>query len=514
MMQSIPTRIVDSSGNPFTVEVPQPVLAQMGRKARASIDAARDTTEFARHWANADQLDADSSHRKDVRHKLMHRSRYEADSNGYYDGILSTHCNMTIGVGPKLRMLTKNKNFNQLVEREFATWADRIQLRRKLWCMYHAYLMDGEAFAVMQSNPSLPGPVQLDLMLIEADQVQTPYIPIQDRGKIDGITFDAFNNILYYDVLEQHPGSMNHVLLNLEPVKVPAPYMLHLFPMKRPGVHRGKPAMTSTLNLGATSRRVREATVAKVETQADFTVLLKSLYPANELDEPEAMDAFEIEKRMAVTLPNSVEAQQLKNDTPTANYGEFNRLQVSELGRPISMPVNLGLCDSSTYSFASGKLDTICYFGGVEVDRTDINLLLLDRIFAEWFREWRLTGDQADMGPAHRFDWPAKPIIDDRAEAGATDTRLKNGSITLRQVYSNQGLDLEDELLVMAEDYFGDSSEENVNKMREVLLYTHFPAAKPEPAPAAPATEQSAMASLTRQLKRLEAQLAELEITG
>lgn len=528
-MQTLTTRIVDSSGNPFTVEVPQPVLAQMGRRARLSIDAARDSEEFRRHWANADRLDADSSHSKAVRHKLISRSRYEADSNGYYDGTLSTHCNTVVGTGPKLRMLTKNKPFNQLVERDFGVWSERVGLARKMWCMYHAYLMDGETFAVMQTNPGLPGNVKLDFQPLEAEQVQTPYIPIHQKGHIDGIRFDRWNNVQYYDVLEEHPGSTNQVNINLQPIPVRARDMLHLFPMKRPGTHRGKPAMTSTLNLGASSRRVREATVAKVETQADFTVLLKSLYPPTDLDTADPMDAFEIEKRMAVTLPNNLEAQQLKNDTPGANYGEFNRLQVGELGRPISMPVNLGLGDSSTYSFASGKLDTICYFRGCDVDRAMIALLLLDRLFAEFFREWRLvnTGieiDEEDMGPVHQFDWPAYPIIDDVADARATDTRLKNGSTTLRQVYTNRGQDYEDELQVMAEDTFGEASEENIAKCRQINVLNNTSAqAIPFvahllgitlPAPTQQASESAAMAGLTRQLKRLEAQLSELEISG
>src|SRR3990172_4569166 len=131
------SNIVDSNGKPLehrNGHVREDLVRALAanspvHKVKASYDAARDTEEFRRHWANSDSLDADSANSRTVRHKLMRRSRYEWGSNGYYDGSLETHANMVVGVGPKLRMLTQNKPFNQLIERDFAAWALAVRLR-------------------------------------------------------------------------------------------------------------------------------------------------------------------------------------------------------------------------------------------------------------------------------------------------------------------------------------------------------------------------------------------------
>lgn len=449
---------------------------RQSRRAKLTYDAARDSQEYARHWANADALDADSANNYDVRRKLYHRSRYENGSNGYYNGILRTHTNMVVGTGPRLRMTTQNANFNELVEREFNEWAEEIGLRRKLWCLAHARYQDGEAFAVVQTNMGLRNRVKIDITPIECDQVHTPIVPME-RGYIDGIKYDVeTGEVLWYDVLRDHPGSTNNFLaMTQDPIRIPPSQMLHWFKLERPGEHRGVPAMHSSLSVGANSRRMREAVLAAHETGADFSVLLKTGTNPTATGTMNPMSAAEIEKRMMVTLPDGYDAFQLKSEYPSATYPDFNRLQIAETGRPISQPVNAAMCDSSTYSFASGKLDTICYRFEINGERADCEALFLNRIFAIWFREWRLVAEPDDMGPSHQWDWPAHPVIDAEAEAGATDIELKNGSTTLSDAVSAKGEDYENLLLKQAQDWFGDRTDANVAKCRQINLLRNVP---------------------------------------
>src|SRR5690606_27773756 len=91
---------------------------ELGRRLHATYDAARTSDEFKNYWANADALDADSANSREVRQKLVQRSRYEVANNAYADGIAQTITNDLVGVGPSLRMLTGSTGFNQMVERE------------------------------------------------------------------------------------------------------------------------------------------------------------------------------------------------------------------------------------------------------------------------------------------------------------------------------------------------------------------------------------------------------------
>lgn len=450
-------------------------MARPARKAKLTYDAARDTDEYRRHWANADALDPDASNSKAVRHKSMYRSRYENGSNGYYAGIIRTHCNMVVGVGPTLRMLTKNRDFNQFVEREFYAWSLRVQLRRKLWCMCHARIQDGESFAIMQTNPEFPeDDVQLDLTLIEGEQCQTPYTKGFDIRYIDGIKLDKFNNVLWYDVLPFHPGA-NQQFLNTNPVAVSPREMLHWFKMERPGDHRSVPAMLSTLNLGASSRRYREAILRKAEIEACHSVLLESTLAPEEGDLADPMTSFDIEKGMMTVLPDGLKPSELGGNTPGVTYNDFNRSHISETARPLSQACNVASMDSSNSSFSSAKMDYICGRMEIDVEREDCNDQILNPMFEEWFGEWSLTGVRDGIAPLHQWDWPAHPIIDTVAEATATDIKLHNGTISLRDVYTEQSEDFEDQLAIMAEDTFGNKEDASIEKMRKIIALKNTP---------------------------------------
>ena len=71
-------------------------------------------------------------------------------------------------------MLTDDAEANRRIEQEFVQWARAVGLAEKLRTMRMARAADGEAFAVLTSNPRLTTDIQLDLRLVEADQVATP----------------------------------------------------------------------------------------------------------------------------------------------------------------------------------------------------------------------------------------------------------------------------------------------------------------------------------------------------
>lgn len=423
----------------------------------ARYDAAQDTDEFKNYWANTDALDADSAHSKGVRQKLVQRSRYEVGNNGYSDGMLQTHCNYLVGKGPQLRMETASSGFNSLVENEWRLWAKAVQFRRKLWTQSHAKVQDGEGFGLATFNPRIKHPVKIDYKLLETEQVSTPYLPPNEVGYIDGIRFDDFGNPVWYDILPFHPGGAWSFQTWQQPDQVAARFVMHWFQMRRPGQHRAVPEFKSTLNVGAASRRWREATVSAAETAAMFTVLLKTqMAPDDGADLVSPLSTVDLQKRLMTALPMGWDAGQMKAEHPNAQYSEFHRAQINEQGRPKSMPVNVAAADSSQHNFASGKLDHLSWFIGLGVEREDGTDLVLDPLFSLWFREASLvfgwSGDP-DAPPRHSWDWPVLPVADEKAKAAADDTNLRNGSATLSGIYAAQGRDFSDEIEVLAEDY-------------------------------------------------------------
>lgn len=469
-------------------------LAELwGRYAalRAEYDAARTTDDFKNYWTNADSYDADSANSREVRHTLVSRARYEVGNNGYADGIAQTYATDLIGVGPNLRMQTGSPGFNRMVEMEWYLWTKTVQFRRKFWTMAHAKFQDGEAFAVLRKNPRLRHPIQLDLVLYECEQCQTPFLPYGVAGYIDGIRFDEFGNPIYYDILHEHPGAINSLRTTLAPEQVLADRVLHWFKLRRPGQHRGVPESASTLNTGAAARRWREATLASAETAAEFSVFLKTAFQPDQLATVVPMSTLDIQKRMMTALPDGWEATQMRAEHPNATYEAFHDQLINEQARPANMPKNKAKCDSSQYNYASGRLDHQTYYAALDVERQDADDLVLDPLFSLWFdlaiaRYGWLGGDPqaiSQAARAHLWDWPKHRVADVESEANANQTKLKSGQIGLHQLYSDSGLDLDDEIPAMAET-FGITEDEMRKRLLDVILppaKTEAPKSQPQP---------------------------------
>jgi capsid protein len=450
---------------------------------QASYDSARTEVWNQNHWANADALDADSANSRSVRQTVVRRSRYEAGSNGFQAGILRTHANYLVRTGPSLQVLTGNDGFNTAVETTFWRWAKAVQLRRKLWCMSHAKLQDGEPLAIMRVNPSLPQKVKLDVVLIETEQCQTPMLPWGVVGYIDGIKFDAFGNPEWYDILPQHPGGQ-WSQVNTRPEQVPAKWVLHWFKLERAGQHRGLPELQSSLNVGAAGRRWREATIAAAEFAASLSGVLKTqMCPevAEAADSlPSAWSQMPVAKNTFTALPALTELQQLDAAHPNAQHAEFTRSLISEQGRPKNMPHNIAAADSSNHNFASGRLDFIPWYEELLQDRLDCNDCVMDPLFARWWEFAVLAyGWAADpeVPPDMQWNWPQHPVADQNAQATSNETKLRSGQTTLTAICEEAGIDFEEQVSQMATDYGLP-----IEKMREILLTAIFQNGNPQQA--------------------------------
>ncbi len=223
------------------------------------------------------------------------------------------------------------------------------------------------------------------------------------------------------------------------------------------------------------------------ENIANNSMFLKTQADPNlDSDIVTPLSTLPIEKGMMTALPRGYDVHQPKPEQPSATYSEFTREQSGEQARPLNMPNNIARADSSGYSFSGGKLDHLTYFVSVDVEQQDIEEDVLDPLFEVWFAEavlrfgWTVP---ADPPPNHAWDWPEKPVIDEVKHANANKTNLSTGVAVLRRVFAGAGLDYEDELPNMAEDYGI-----TVDEMRAALFRAHFddPPAPAEPPPTPP----------------------------
>lgn len=416
---------------------------------RARYDAAQTTPDNARHWAAADGLGANAANSPAVRATLRSRARYEVANNSYAKGIVLTLANDAIGTGPRCQLRSEMAGL-AAVEREFAAWAHEVQLADKLRTLRMARATDGEAFVLLTANERLEGPVKLDLRLLEAEQVATPTLEaLRNPAAVDGIEFDSAGNPAFYHVLKQHPGEAGAFLFG-EFDRVPAANVLHYFRADRPGQWRGVPEITPALPLFAQLRRYTLAVIAAAETAADFAAVLYTDAPADGAADVEPLDQVQLEKRMATTLPAGWKLGQVDAAQPATTYRDFKAEILNEIARCLNMPFNVAACNSSSYNYASGRLDHQTYFRSIQVEQALLGRTILWPLFREWCREARLINGfipaLSERVTLPEWIWDGREHVDPAKEANAQATRLSSHTTTLATEYARVGKDWETEL--------------------------------------------------------------------
>jgi capsid protein len=167
-----------------------------------------------------------------------------------------------------------------LIEQALAVWARTVSLAEKLRTMRMACAEDGEAFAILTTNPRLPTQVKLDLHRVEADQVCTPDLSRLSKNAGDGILFDAAGNPVEYHLLHEHRGETSRRFL-LEYHRVPGESVLHWLRADQPGQARGLADTLPAMPLFPKLRRFTLVVIAATETAADFAGILATDAPAS-----------------------------------------------------------------------------------------------------------------------------------------------------------------------------------------------------------------------------------------
>jgi lambda family phage portal protein len=449
-MRSKPITLLDARGNPLP--------RNQNARVQATYDASRWTNENAKQWSNVDALSAKAANSREVRRRLYTRARYERTNNSYADGIVTTLADDTVGTGPHLHITLDDKQLSRRVEESWNLWMKQIHLATKLHTMRQSLCVDGEAFGLFNTNPAVDGPVQLDIKLIEADQIQTPWLNPIDPLAVDGIRYDIYTNPIEYSMLRYHPGDYFQIGYIADPIDARA--MVHWFKRTRPGQCRGIPELTPALPLLPLLRRYTLAVLAAAETAADFAAVLYSELPPDMTDpmECEPFEHLEIERRTMMTLPMGYKVGQVAAEQPCPSYDSFKNQILREIGRCLHMPFNKVAGDSSGYNYSSGRLDHQEYYKAIGIDQADMVHWVLEPIFKEWMVETSLSSDLLEDGPRvlsewkHRWFFDGHGHVDPEKEAHAQERRLANGTTSLAEEGAKEGIDWQERADQVAEE--------------------------------------------------------------
>lgn len=416
-------------------------------------DAAQTTDLNRNHWgASADQWDANSSARPEIRRILRNRARAESQNNGWLAGIQTRLANDVIGSGPRL-ILNCGTGVDQrkvsLVEDRVHEHMQRIDLPGKLRTARKTYCVDGDQFGLFQENSGLFGTdeVQLDWVLRETDQFLELFIR-SEPNVVNGIRYDDFGNALEYFLLDQHPGSTWNIGGSYQGKWIPAWKITHWAHTTRPGLQRGVPEIAPVLELFAILRRFTMATLTAAETAASFAAILKTTMPASAAaTEQPLWSSVPIVRGMAMSAPDGWEPVQMRPEHPTSTFGEFERRILSQIGSALDMPYVVACMDASQSNYSSMRGDRMAYNRKIESNRAAIERKILDPFLRLWLDEAVQLNGIIPYGLPVRdkwsweWAWDGFSHIDPLKEATAEQVALSGNSTTLAEVCSRRGLD-------------------------------------------------------------------------
>lgn len=422
------------------------------RSVRAGIYDAAESSD--KHWWSADGTSANAALTSETRRVLRDRVRYECANNGYAAGLIEKMTADMIGTGPRLQLVLAGvpQEVPRVIERAWRRWARRVNLLDDLMVLHATKLRDGEAFALMVSDPSITDTVSLDLVLYEADQVTDPWDYGRDPLYVDGIRRDEVGNPVSYTFLQHHPGSMM-IAPTYDTQVYPASQVIHWYTPQRPGQARGVSQLASVLQLFAQLRRYTLAVLTAAETAALLAGVLKTPAPVGSIpnESERELDAIALPRGALLTLPAGTEAEQFEPRQPATTYAEFKHELLTEIGSGVGVPFNVVAGNSSGYNYSSARLDHLNYHRMLKVERSRFAQRVLDRIFREWVQEAALVGEiPPALPPLDEWEWTwywdGHESIDPVKDATAVATELAANTRTLAEVYASRGQDWEEQI--------------------------------------------------------------------
>lgn len=459
--------------------------AHASKMLRAKFDLAQTTADNRKHWANTDNLSARAAMSPAVRRVVRARSRYEADNNSWYAGILRTAVNHIVGNGPRLQLLTESEDANRRIEKAFRQWSQRIDLADMLRTIVESYWRDGEVY-VMKSEFQRNYPYTLDLKVIEADQVFSPYFAsvYDDPYTDDGIRFDPATNELAIYVYDHHPGGTVPVS-TMSGQWYSSLEVLHLFRAERPGQVHGVPRATPALQTLPIMRRQELATLYSAESAANFAMYLKTNSPTiDPAQSPADFAEIELTRNMLTTLPEGWEIGQVEPKQPGPLYEMFQRQALMSFSRCTNMPYTLAAGTGKDANFSSFKGDMKnVWEPEVKSEQSRVEFSVMEPVLRWFLEEGTYIPGLLDSLPPinevdHKWHWPPLPTLDELDSAKARSERISTGQTSLTEEYARDGKDFDSEVARMASDY-GVTEEE----MRAALFRKHFggtPSPQPE----------------------------------
>ena len=444
---------------------------QARRKARASLDSTTLNERTREYYATATggptTLRFDRSTRQAAQN--MCENEYLNDTTLF--GACVKASALTVGVGATLKILGPYLSFGaveppdlekkcQYLESEWEYYAEQTRLWKLVRLIPRELIYHGEVFLRKYAHPLIEEGFRYEL--VRPERIGNPYAFTDDKCVFDGIRYSAddFSGVptAYYIRKE----FVNPIQNLYEYEEVPAAEIIHLFSPILPEQLRGIPPFQSGLPKIAQMRQLIRAELTAMTNAAKLGIvfvtnnpeILASAADANILEGKNGGALFEIPDG-GVFAPPGYEPKMTESKHPNAQFAEVKKIMASDVGSTIGLGNGKINNDHSAYNYSSSKMDEQVDDVVIEVTQNEIASEVLNPIFDDWLDGLADFDPVADEFLAmariperirRKWLWPQPKTLDPLKDAQAEDIQLKNGSITLEEIYSRRRRDAKEEL--------------------------------------------------------------------
>lgn len=425
----------------------------------------------------ASERSADSELRPAIR-ILRSRSRDLARNNEYvkrYLALLKTNVVGEKGFGLQVKAIDSigksDRDGNQKVEMSFRSWGKLGNCTvdgKHSWIdaqklAVESLARDGEAFIIKHRGSSFKDSFALEF--IEPDQVdEQKNERLANGNEIRmGVELNKFKKPVAYHVLSYHPGDYDYTTAGKasKHIRIPAERVIHLYDPNRAGQTRGEPwispALASIKQLGA----LREAAIVNARIGASkmgfFTSPTGDGFVADDLDGN--VPIMEATPGTFHQLPTGVDFKAFDPQYPNNEFEGFHKACLKGIASALGV----------SYTSLSNDLEATSYSSirqGALEERDQYRTLqrfVIDHFVRPVFDEWLGAAMEINsfgiplrqydrFSDAAQFRGKAWNWVDPQKEMGAAVMGLKNGILSLQDVASQYGKDVEELVSQIAKD--------------------------------------------------------------
>lgn len=304
-------------------------------------------------------------------------------------------------------------------------------------------VISGEVFIRRIRNAKTDIPFQLQVL--ESDFLATEKHGIETDGGgfiIMGVEFDKVGRIVAYWMHTAHPGA-NMVWRKLEPERIPASEIIHVFDIERPGQVRGVPFGVASMLRLRDFDEFEDAHLIRQKIAACFSVFISGedeLMGVGETDEND-IPLEKVEPGIIEHLPAGKQVHFA--DPPTVqDYQEYTTGVLRGAAGGYHMPYENFTGDLSNVNFSSGRMGKLDFNKIVHEWQDDLIVGLMCEGVWEWFVEGATI---AGIFNAKNLEitWtpPQMDIIDPQKEIKGMSEMVRNGFVSWQEMVRRQGLD-------------------------------------------------------------------------